>query len=374
MNMWAAISKVWTFVKNHPHTFWSCTVLALGVAFVLVVIQPFSRTVPELTAQDVATSWNQSISLLGIRPIFPPAEDFAVGDVWAVVAESDDLPLLGQSVRIAHLDLRDGIRAAQEGQLIFADTVEIDKATAYRKEPPAEVGGLKPDDDRIVLTLAGFPGITISHTIKAGAGFGIGTANLGASRDSTETEEITIPTAETYGAPPDQALIKLDQWCRAPESSLYCTDQYARRILAFSVSTQVLAAKNGAYTSNLQLRLVTRVFLTREIQHRRIINDSRNGTVTLVADAGLVGGPPPNQNAGSRAAASADAASPKDAQPGKSDAGASSNSGSEPQFTLINTGGAGMQLRQTFQRPVAFGYRAVTITLEPSKPSGESLP
>jgi len=60
-----------------------------------------------------------------------------------------------------------------------------------------------------------------------------------------------------------------------------------RRLIAFSVGKGILAVESGKYRTRIQLRLVTRVFLTREIQHHRSFVDagSASGQAGLASQA-----------------------------------------------------------------------------------------
>jgi hypothetical protein len=372
--MKGAVQAAVQLVASHKIRFWSGCIVCVVVAFILAVVRPFGSGPQDLTAQDLAKSWNDSISRLGILPVYPPEEDFHVGDVWAVVAESDSLPLLGQAVRLAHIDLRADIAAIRQMEPIFADTTKVAE-DAYRHEPATEVSRLDPKDDQIVLSLAAFPGITITHAIGAGAGLGGAAGSLGAGRGRVETEEITIPIAETYGAPAARSFARLDAWCSNAATKLYCTDEYARRVLAFSVNGQVMDTEKGAYTSKLQLRLVDRVFLTREIQHKRVLSGSHGGFAAAGLDASHVVSVPAKPLAAASAAPVAEA--PKTAE-------AATHTGAEPaaalsglpngRISFADENEIDIELNQVFQRPVVFGYRAVTITLPPSTPSAEAPP
>src|SRR5262249_28269951 len=151
----------------------------------------------KLDADDIATSWNRSIARLGISPLFPPEEDFHVGDVWVVIADGEDTPLLGKAVRIAHIDLREEIRNTRSGQPFFADTARYAVDEKARRQDPTETEA--PPNGRIFLTLTAFPGLTITHTTRSAGSLGWSIGGLGTGRDDQYVEEIRIPVAETYG-------------------------------------------------------------------------------------------------------------------------------------------------------------------------------
>ena len=141
-------------------------VLALLV-FGFFFVRPLDPLPPDPDAEATARAWNDAVGRLGIQPVFPPEEDFHVGDVWAVIADTEDRPLLGRAIRIGHLDLRQVLLESQAGRPVFADTA-MDTNGVKLKQAPAEVEP-PPKNDRITLSLAAFPGVTIRHAVRADA-------------------------------------------------------------------------------------------------------------------------------------------------------------------------------------------------------------
>jgi len=347
------------FVRAH---FWPILCALLVCAFTYFVIDPFGKK-PDPQAQDVAAAWTGSIEKLGILAIFPPEEDFHVGDIWAVVADTDSsTPLLGRAVRLDHLDLRaeilDDIR---NRTAMFAETTDIKPGEKFRKQDANETGAAAIADPKISLTLAAFPGITISHSVRAASALSAGLAGFGAARQDQETEVIRIPVAETYGVTAAAAYGRLASWCTEPNTKFRCTDAYARNLLAFAVDAGVQTKREGAYTNSIQLRLINRVFLTREIQHQRRQTSGRgasgntSGQTRDVASAGA----PDGSNVAAQANSAADAAARNANVP----AGPQGASGS-----LSRGDDVEIEIQETFQRPVAFGYRAITLVLTPPMP------
>ncbi len=75
----------------------------------------------------VAESWGESITPLGIEPIFPPAEDVSVGDVYVVLTAQNERvqssALLGRSMKITHIDMSTDIEDEYRKLPVFPDTV-----------------------------------------------------------------------------------------------------------------------------------------------------------------------------------------------------------------------------------------------------------
>ncbi|OCK55057.1 hypothetical protein [Bradyrhizobium sp. LMTR 3] len=357
----AFFSTIWSFLRNW---FWQLTVAALVVAFIIYEVRPFDEVKP-LHQEDVALAWNQSIARLGILPVFPPEEDFHVGDVWAVISEADDeasevRPLLGKSVRLAHIDLREELAEEHKGQPIFADTAEFKSGEAFRRQPRAEVTSKELNPKEVRLSLTAFPGIAVTHSTSTAGSFGMNVAGFGASNQQQSVEEVRIPVAETYGVSALKAFYRLDEWCRSPTTKIYCSDEFVRRVLAFSVGSRVQDKREGKYLSRIQLRFVTRVFLTREIQHRKHVNVGRGGAAQTLSEAAA----PNSQRVPSAIEKQSTESSQGDAQLAQSIASSARTQGAEIISAFGDT--QQIQLREVFQRPVVFGYRAITIRIEPN--------
>lgn len=312
--------------------------LIFALALLLVVaFRVLSQRNLDLDENELAEVWNASIARLGISPVFPPAEDIRVGDVWAVIAGAEDRPLLGRGVRIGHIDLRNDILAETERRPIFASTAEPAKGLPLR-------GASELEDDagpegKIRLSLAAFPGVTITRTLRGRGQLSVLWTALGFAEDQSDIEELRIPVAETYSVSAPVAGGRLDEWCSAPETQLYCRDDYVRRVMAFSVGDVVLATREGAYRVKLQLRLISQVFMTREIKHRRGRDAAQAIALGQTAD---------------RPAA------------GESAAG--------PSVAYGRSSGDAAYLDQVFPRPVVFGFRAISIAIPPSQPKETGLP
>jgi hypothetical protein len=356
--------------------------LAAALFFVVIVMQLLAPRA-DADAEDVASAWNQSIARLGILPLYPPGEDFYVGDVWAVIADEQNaksensidptIPqkstLIGKSVRISNIDLRSEIQTARNNQPLFGDTSERKPGVGFRKQEYLETKD-QSSEGRIALTLAAFPGITISHRTKAVGSLGWSFGGLGLSREDQHIEEIRIPVAETYGAPSGAAFLRLDQWCADRKTRIFCSDEYVRRIIAYSVSDGVLSTKDGNYTTRIQLRLINRVYLTREIEHRWLLSTGSGAAAQLALDKARPtalgqsttdtnSGTPDNLERRTGAAANAVAQSSDPANIAGTPTGKSS---------LVVADGRQITLQEVFQRPVVFGFRAITVDLTPSKP------
>jgi hypothetical protein len=371
----SAVFTIWT---KYRRLVWPAATALLAIAFIVAVVRPFERPIPRVDEKDVAEAWSDSVNRLGLLPVFPPEEDFNVGDVWAVITSSNGkpMPILGEGLRVDHIDLRAYVDQPKD-EPVFAETAEQQK-DGYRHLNPVEVSAPKPGTEKISLTLAAFPGVTIRHSIRASGTVGGSLAVLAGGRDDVETEELRIPVAETYGVPAAAAFAELDKYCSSGSSKhIICTDEYARRALAFAVTDRVLNTVNVngnyQYSLGLQLRLVYRVFLAREIEHKQYRAGSRGveGRAAIDSARPLQGQGAAPGTAGETSLTQAISAAPTAAQALEARAAVPSNSETGAAFSRADS--STIEFNQVFQRPVAFGYRAITIALVPSKPS-ELLP
>jgi hypothetical protein len=266
---------------------WIILLAAVVILAAVIVLQPFSSA-RDTTADDVAAAWNESVGRLGITPVYPPAEDFYVGDLLAVLYKVNTAPndvtrktaLPGKATRIAYIDLRNDIQSANAGQPVFPDTGDFKTGQVFYRDNLQEVESAAPNG-RIGLSLVAFPGVAVTHKTKASASFNWALSTLGFGRDNEQAEQIRIPTALTYGAPISSAFVKLDKWCADPNTRIRCSDAYVRRALAYSVDSSVLATANGRYDTFIDLHFVYRVFMTREIEESQTIAGERTANLKI---------------------------------------------------------------------------------------------
>lgn len=310
-----------------------------------------------VTAASVAASWNSSIAKLGITPVFPPEEDLHVGDVWAVVEDADEnQAILGKAVRIAHINLREDLkREAGLKRPTFSATAELEDGKRIRRQNYYEIEAAEPNE-KIKLSLALFPGITITKSTQAAGILDRIGLNLGIASGRVDAESIKIPVSETYGIAAGTAAARLDLWCKHPTTELYCRDEFLRRVMAFAVSDGVLATKDGAYVAKIQLRLVNRVFMTREIEHRRARDVSLSGSARA---SGPSAEPP---------AGSSDPSALAEARIKALESRVSALLSGGAGATYARADGNELAMNQILERPVVFGFRAVTTSVKPSAP------
>lgn len=343
-----------------------------------------------LNEDDIGIAWVNGVARLGIRPVYPPQEDLRVGDIFAIVSEtSDNVPVLSKAVRLETLDLRSEIAKGDRFRPTFPDTPtnKETKDHAFRTIARKELGPIirqptnrnssqakersteeekedkaqeekKRAEEHIQTSITAFPGFSIQHVRRSSGSWGLGSMLFGGDRKAGEVEHVRIKEVETYGAPAWETLGRLYQWCRA-EGQDFCADDFlARKFLshALPLRANVLEVKNCKYTSRVELIMISRVFMTREIDSQRWLMGSRGAQLDLKA----------KPTASPSAAKAATSTSPHD----------TTDSAPSPEGSEVGTGGISsfssdktqMGLQGIFQKPLIFGYRSVSIALDRSPP------
>jgi hypothetical protein len=323
--------------------------------FAAYILLDFGGRAPE---RAVADAWNDGIARLGIKPLYPPQEDFHVGDVWAmpVALTSKDVPILAAGVRIAHIDLTAGIKAEHQAKPIF-DQTNAASTDGYR--PQARLALISPPDESgLPLSLAAFPTITLNNGERATAGID---GKADASRDSSSADRIRIKSVETYGAPYLNSLLALEDFCTRGTKTALCKDELIRKAISYSEKEITRRKCDGTYEYPLQIMLVTRVFLTREIDRLNSYGRART------ADAKL--GASDEQDEPLDAAPAEPALGSVDKNPPaiKQEKGALvRRQGNGIGWSFDQSFSVGMD-NQIFQRPLAFGYRGIAFAIPMEK-------
>ena len=311
---------------------------------------------PAPSNTNVIEEWNATISKLGIDPVFPPEEDVAVGDIYAVLDDSENgqpsrTALALRSIKLTHQDLTADIEKTYRQSYQFPNTSPrpTDETQPW-DQTPNQNGIMAHPDKRTTLPIAAFPGFTIKQQSGFSGGLlGWLSATFGFKSDSGI--ELNIPIAETYGIPSIEAVGELEKFCSDKGDPNRCTDETLRRHIAFvtlrafelkpkdnndASATDASAPSSSSsspYRYPLQVVLVNRVYLARYIVQRT--HQSRSG------ESGI-GGP--------ERAAKSDKGAAAGTQPER-------HGGNEAALKLETSDG--QSLKQTFLRPIAIGYRAV---------------
>jgi hypothetical protein len=233
---------------------------------------------------------NQAVARLGLNAVYPPSEDFHVGDLWAVLVERDgrerddiQKAVLGKAVRLAHMNI---VELMARQSLRYSDTkLASDKSVDFQQDD-----GFAPNDGAARMSVVNFPGLVINTKRKLDLNSTTFSAN--ATIEDEVYETIRIKSAVTYGVNAVDAMIGLNSFCK--EKPLFCADAFARSVLASAVTDEALLTEERQgrleYKHQVELRLVSRVYLTREIEQRRYLLRGGRLVVQPGADRTLSGG------------------------------------------------------------------------------------
>lgn len=311
--------------------------LAAGVLWILPLAE-------ERPGNDIIADWNRTISRLGIEPVFPPEEDIYVGDIIAVVTEdhlattplkgdgkkatptlSAANPLLNRAVKIDHYDMS---KILEE----FYGQLPVFSTTTPRPQTDREIWAQSSDKvpfmpaEHKTLALAAFPAFTIKTSNSGSGDLGLPLiSKLRFSSSHSDSEELEIVFAETYGIPTVIAAAILERYCQDPFSQAACVEGNVRKHLSFLMGGAVkeFLPNTNKYRFEVQLHLVYRAYLTRAINRRLAANVTREATSEREAPEGTT-----------------------PAAPG---ATATRKFQSDRESSMD----------RAFQRPIVFGYRAV---------------
>lgn len=322
--------------------------------------------------ESVASDWNTNIGRLGIESIYPPQEDFQVGDIFAVITDTGHAlqpseTLAGRSVRIWHTDMRSDIEDTYSELPIFPDTLSrpTDANDVWRQAQLNDSVFAAAPHPRHSLPLVTFPAFSIGHARRADVGLGWAESAFsglfGASGSSDDTIELKIPFAETYGVPSILATGTLRFFCR--EHKPACADPQLRAQLSTLVGDVIW---NKAI--KVEVMLVNRVYLARSIEEIHQ-SDSVAGTKIKLASklketVSELEKQKPSETSGISATEADKINKTIDVQVQKLNSLIEEASNGVPSgsISISASDSSSIGISQTFQRPIAIGFRAIYQT------------
>ncbi len=357
------------WIRAHPFTLAGFAAsLMVGAAIpILAAVRSSNDIASANDPKRIVREWQDSIAKLGLKAVFPPREDFYVGDLYAF--DQDAQPANGiASMQIAHIAAADAaIRAVYSDLPRFPPSpenydwispVEVKEAGADIFSAPAKLRS---------LPIVAFPDITVT-TARANtlaAALPNIHALFGKSGDSSESLRIRFPEAETYGLPADDAKALLDKFCAPSPGQINpaCGQTRVRALLSSVAGGEVLCPKKAATPSNtprahtVGLVLIYRVYLTRSIDYAYGANTAVASEARAIQDRARSGQAPD--------AATSPEAAPKAGTPARVTAAMEEFShavggiglGGELSFSSATSNGA--LFKRKFARPLAFAYAAV---------------
>jgi hypothetical protein len=384
------------------------------VAFLFFVIGVVRWLSSPTTAQgdftedlSVEAQWNITISRLGIEPVYPPQEDIAVGDVYAVVVGgkgrltdlqpqekiANSEPFLRKAIKLAHVPVQDQLREAYSFLPVFPEFGQSDQRGAAnngskRDDRPEANDLFRNGQRRTALPQAAFPGISISFTGSAAVGGAVGSRGMlglfsyGASHKAEQ--KVELRSVETYGLPSLIAYEALKSYCSKQLNVEVCTEKTARQHLK-SVFSHILDQSYNPnkgelyYNYPVRIIMIDRVFYAREILERSVAESAESGS----GSGGLERGASDNRSAPSGGAPTQPSVTPGDRTSEAISALEGRLNDLDKRLATIQQGsaveyrsqnGREILLDQKFSRPIAFGYRSVVYDFsdQVTKPADKS--
>jgi hypothetical protein len=361
--------RMLSWIRHHWE--WSGVALFIvAVPFVVIAVRYLTSPLPEQRQRlDPEGQWSRAIAQYGIEPVFPPEEDFAVGDLFVQIVRDEDpdpsargkveesTAFRATAVKLDHIDVR-------------PELDEIYAKLPFFGELASETGSGQTDPglfrhQRKALPIAAFPGVTVSGTQQAAgrlSGMGLGLFGFAASNENLERLE--LPAIETYGLPSVAAQTALNQYCSATYTKTICSEETARRYLRPLVGDRILAQYldprdlKPHYPIKIRLFMVSRVYLARAIINQVRFGRAESGNLQLSAGERSVEPPrpPPTLGTGGDAVGSVTELQKRIDDLEKRISGS-------PQAAAGSFGSSfsrQLGLDQSFARPVTIGYRSVS--------------
>jgi hypothetical protein len=320
----------------------------------------------------VAADWSTNIGRLGIESIYPPQEDFEVGDIFAVITDagkalSTSETFAGRAVKLWHVDMRSDIEDAYSELPIFPETLSrpTDANDVWRQALINDSVFATVPHPRHSLPLVTFPAFSIGHarTAEVGLGFAESALNglFGASGSNDDTVELKIPLAETYGVPSIVATGTLKLYCR--EHKPACADTQLRAQLSSLVGEAIW---NKAI--KVEVMLVNRVYLARSIEEFHQSNSAMGTKIKLASKlketVSELEAQKPSETSGIPAADADKINKAIDMQVQKLNGLIAETASGVPSgsISISAADSSSIGMSQTFQRPIAIGFRAIYQT------------
>jgi hypothetical protein len=373
--------------------------IAVGVlvAAVLIVVGDrlflsYAESGSEQEDLSLETQWNKSISRLGIEPVYPPQEDIAVGDLFAVAVSDDERDsanvskrvgpsstFLSRAIKLAHVPVQNEIIEEYAQLPIFTSEPipappTTNAATAVPQTPKQIASShiFGQGDWQLVRPRAAFPGLTISFAGNATAGLSGGERGwFGHSVSRGTVEKLELRFVETYGLTSIAAQKALDNFCGTNKDT--CSEVTARaRLKAVPglgdrVLDRIRNPNSGEdfYVLGIKIFMINRVYMARQILEQWSIRDAEgiSGRVSL---PGSTAARTDSKGQSAPAAGSADGSA--NSQTVSNVAVERRLDDLESKLTAISGGGIvayssenGLEglLNETFTRPIAIGFRSV---------------
>lgn len=280
----STIASLYSWISTRINSIFYCIFICFSLVLCFFVLKLYNNENNE-KGEILAKKWNAAFYRLGITPIFPPQENIYVGDVYlqavASKAPFKDYPkgfhdgvLDGRLVLVGQLSSR--LYPVRSNPNPFFGNSRFDKDGRLSLDQSMIGNYNSSDDNNVSIYNVLFPKFSLfgSESLSSLARiFGVGAA-------SGISDEISVNGVQVDEVGAYQTYRLLERFCADPETSGFCSEASARRLLGFMIGEDVnrlAPTADGKEKSifDLQLIAVFRVYMTREIR-------VRNGTGTDV--------------------------------------------------------------------------------------------
>lgn len=236
----------------------------------------------------VAERWSQTLSAFNIDPVFPP-RDINVGDIFLVLVPPDDAKddprrrYKRRAIRLATIDVREQLIRNYAARIQLPATAATNP-TSNIFAAPTTIGRLPP---------TGYPGFNIAQVTEADIGIAfplrIFRVLVGYRAHEQLVMSISIPSAEDYGLPANDAYDALSTFCNSMNlSSGVCLDGDRLRFFAGQIW------EPGDQSMQPRIVMVTHVYYARSIEYAYSTKAGAALAANILAQANLnpqAGGP-----------------------------------------------------------------------------------
>lgn len=236
---------------------------------VSVFLSFFLFSCSDLLSKAPGVTYQQSVSQLGALPVYPPREDFQVGDIY-VVEKKNGLSFEAKKEYLSTENMTKEINEFLSTRYKFNSI----KLTSTAAESTNRLGTTWEyiQGKYRELPIAQFPTITVKR--GAGASFGSGSLEnltgtlIGGSASASVFMTLTFSGVRSYSAPVADTIQKLNNWCAYQASigdmKVNCSQSKANQILNFTYART--PGQEGSFEQT-NLQMVSKVYLARKISY-----------------------------------------------------------------------------------------------------------
>lgn len=324
----------------------------------------------------VERQWAGTMRELGIVPLFPPRADVFVGDVYASSYDPESNASvksfeagnssIGMNPRWYYIDLRGLMNTEYKKRPLGAPTpaqytqLLDNPATMPAQEPTTQnvLGDNSPQQGYRVVGFPEFTSVTFTQgNLSALVPTEAISVAFGAAASKFDSVSVKLPSAESIGVDTNAALAKL-----------VIPDGHGNSILVPEVFNY-LDSQQDAHTHLVYVRLVTEVFYARVVDITATTSATGGGTATfkpVVSGNSTQGGSAPTTQPTTAPAIIDPNASPVARAQALNASLAATGAQTFPggSISFVSASDQSISLRRVYTRPVAFGFRGVTLTVD----------